>query len=74
MIDQEVRKASLKLGRVSKEQAIINKAIKEEQMAIYESKRDPNNVWEELLDGKKFENAKFRNFNKFNFDPIKKSF
>ena len=74
MIDQEVKKASLKLGRVSKKQAIINKAIKEEQMARYESKRNPNNVWKELLEERTFENAVFRNHSKFNFDPIKKSF
>ena len=41
--------------RVSRKQHIINQAIKEEQRALREANKNPDKMWERILNGQQFE-------------------
>tara|TARA_R110000782_G_scaffold50456_1_gene109379 strand:+ start:371 stop:568 length:198 start_codon:yes stop_codon:yes gene_type:complete len=58
-----VRDRNLKKGRVSREDALAAKALKEQASARYESRRDPSNMWARLLNGQRFEAYSMRSTN-----------
>ena len=53
----ERKRAQARKGEFSREEA---KAIKHQQMVAYERKRNPDVMWDKLLDSQTFENVKFR--------------
>tara|TARA_R110002126_G_C10269095_1_gene483890 strand:- start:453 stop:686 length:234 start_codon:yes stop_codon:yes gene_type:complete len=50
-----VRDRNLKKGRVSREEALAARVLKEQAYARYERRRDPTNMWARLLNGQRFE-------------------